>query len=59
MGMKGSDMFEATVLAGGTVTLIPYTQPPDLTLSLGKITTNPSGGSSSNNDEKKTLDLFK
>ena len=54
--MQGQNMFDlckdavATVLAGGMVTPIPYTQPPALTLS---------SGSSSNNDEKKTLDLFK
>ena len=67
VGMLGRGKFEVCkkavdmVLAGGTVTPIPYTphQPPTLTLSLGPITTNPSSGSSSNNDEKKTFDLFK
>jgi len=64
VGMRGRDMFDVckqavdTVLAGGMVTPIPH-QPPALTLSLGPITTNPSSGSSSNNDEKKTLNLFK
>ena len=47
-----------TVLAEGTVTPIPH-QPPALILSLGPITPNPSSGSSCNNDEKKTFDLFK
>ena len=43
-----------TVLAGGTLTPLPYTpyQPSALTLSLG-----PSG-TSSGNDEKKLLNLF-
>ena len=65
--MLGRGKFEVckkavdTVLAGSTVTPIPYTphQPPALTLSLGPITTNPSSGSSSGNDEKKILNLFK
>ena len=59
MGLRGRDKFELckqavqTMLDGGTVTPIPYVppQPPSLSLSLG--------GSSSSNQEIKTLDLFK
>ena len=58
VGLRGRDEFGLceqvveTVLAGGTVTPIPYIphQPPALSLSLG---------GSSSNDEIKTLDLFK
>ena len=58
VGLRGLDEFDLceqaveTVLAGGTVTPIPYIpyQPPALSLSLG---------GSSSNDEIKTLDLFK
>ena len=67
VGLRGRDKFDLckqvveTVLVGGTVTPIPYVphQPPALSLSLDPITTNPSSGSSSKNDEKKILNLFK